>query len=606
MAGRTAPLGDPLRPVISLPQYGDAWTDAPETTVWGSTFSQDPRHRAVAGLGLKTGIDAQELLADAAADQAGALAEASARIRNLVAGLEAGGSLWKRRMPTDPVRRLAVLGPALRRVMTPAGSVVARVTGTGRPLVPAVFSAAARRVLRPGPARSRLAAPDATDPGAVLSAANTCPPRPRRAPKGLPHTDGLSNATRTTNLDKAIAAGAAEGRAPLRRLRQLVGSFDRSPYSAPTLERFDRATASWLERAKSGLPVPLCELLAILDPADGEHLSEEEMQVLLRQVERDDVPVDTHSLVDLAREILTRPPQRPCAPVKLKPLATAVGAAFDPTADRPFVVDRVTRTISGLGDQPLAVPELCPDLDIPAWQLVRDHNPEWLLPGAGRLPDDRVVAMATNPAFVDAFLLGLNTQTVSELRFRNIPLRTGCTPLRQFWARTDPASESYEDDILGVHRWPADSPLGSPHHRPPAAAGADLVVVFRTPLFRRYPQTLVYLVPAPADADGPDWTAEPDLAHRILPSFQGQMTPETVFFGFPVEPVQAVRHWVVLEEPPHGVQFFSGPLPGMTPQRTAVFTDPAAHPDGAAFADAAFADPYRVMIRGASLIPVTS
>ncbi|MFI9588156.1 hypothetical protein ACIHCQ_41695 [Streptomyces sp. NPDC052236] len=605
LALRTGALIDPRRPVISLPQYGDAWVADPSATVWGGVFRTDPRHRAVAGLGLKAGIDAQDLLADAASAQAGALDEAAARIRHLTAGIAAARSLWTRRLPADPIRRLVLLGPALRRVLTPSGTVLARATGTGRPLPSAIFSAAARRVLRTGPARTALAADRATDPRAVLVAANTCPPLPPRAPKGLPHGDSLSEHTGTVNLDKAIAAGVASEKVPLRRFSRLVESFDRSPYSPSTVRTFDQVMRFWLDRGAEGQPIPLLAMLTILDPPDGEQPPEDELLTLLRGLGHGDAEPDTDSLLELATGLVTRPPERPCTPVALDALATAVGSAFNPTVARPFVADRVLETITGLDDQALTPPELCPDLDVPAWQLLRDRHPDWLLPGAGTMESDRVIAMTTNPAFVDAFLLGLNTQTIGELRFRNIPIRTGCTPLRQFWAHTHPTGESYDDDIVGVHRWPDASPLGSPGHRPPAAT-SDLVVVFRTPLFRRYPQTVVYLAPTPLNGTDPDWQAEPDLANRILPSFQGVVTPEIVFFGFDLDPGQASRYWVVLEEPPHGVQFFSGPTPGMTPQQVAVFTDPAAHPDGGSFADAAFADPYRVMIRGASLIPVTT
>ncbi|MFC7529258.1 hypothetical protein [Actinoplanes sp. GCM10030250] len=588
----TEPLLDPRRPVITLPGYGEAWRAEPDLTEWGGQFRVDPRHRAVAGLGLKAGIDFQDLLSDAASAQAGALEEAAALVRHLTAGLGASASLWTNRLPADPIRRLAVFGPALARLPTTTGSVLDRITGPGRPLPPAIFSAAARRVLR-----------GATDPRDALEAANSCPPPPPRAPRGLPHDDHLSKSTGVPGLDEAMARAAEAGRAPFTGLKDLVDAFDRRPYSDQTVNLFERAMAHWVAAAADGRPIPLLALLAILDPPDAKQLDERQLIAALRRIQEGDG--DTDSVIDLVVEVSTRPPDRPCRPIDLGAVAEVVGAAIDPTAGRPFVVDRVLDLIAGLDDQPLTPPELCPDLDIPAWQMLRDRDPDWLLPGAGTMESDRVVAVQTNPAFVDAFLLGLNTQTIGELRFRNIPIRTGCTPLRQFWARTNPATESYDDDIVGVHRWPDAGPLGSPDHQTAAAAGADLVIVFRTTLFRRYPRTLVYLTPAPLAGGQPDWEADPDLSQRLLPVFQGALTPEIVFFGFDLEPALGRGHWVVLEEPPHGVQFFSGPTPGMSAARAEVLTQPGAHPDGAAFADAAFADPYRVMIRGVALIGST-
>ena len=84
------------RPVVGLPAYGDAWVPVPDVTAWGAAFRADPRPRGVAGLGLRSGIEEQDLLSDAAARQAGALDDAARRIRNLTAGLNAARSLWTR------------------------------------------------------------------------------------------------------------------------------------------------------------------------------------------------------------------------------------------------------------------------------------------------------------------------------------------------------------------------------------------------------------------------------------------------------------------------------------------------------------------------------
>ena len=65
---------------------------------------------------------------------------------------------------------------------------------------------------------------------------------------------------------------------------------------------------------------------------------------------------------------------------------------------------------------------------------------EWLLPGVGQLPDNCVIALQSDPIFIDAYLAGLNTQLLGELRWRNIPVATGCTPIRRFWDRADTAT----------------------------------------------------------------------------------------------------------------------------------------------------------------------
>jgi hypothetical protein len=585
----TAPV-DPRRPVITVPEYGAPWVDDPDTTTWGAVFRTDPRHRGVAGLGLRSGIDEQELLATAAAAQYGALEIAAQRIRHLTFGLGAARTLWTRRLPADPIRRLAVFGPSLGRLMTKTGSVRDLATAPARPLAAALFSSAARRALRPGPARVRHAKPGAADPLRIITRANVCPPPPSKAPKGLPHTDVLAKATGTTPLDEGLRHGKLEPGS----LEKLAHAIDRSKYDDALLSLLDDTVKRVMTLLEQGQPAPVLSLVDILDPPSGKPLSPEDLRRALGRF--GELPPE--EVLDVGRPLVTKPPERPCDPVELDKLAVSVADAIDPTVALPFVVGRVLSTLTGLDDQPLTPPELCPDLDIPAWQFLRDHAPDWLLPGAGELDDGSVVAVETNPVFIDAFLLGLNQQILAELRFRNLPVVAGCTPARQFWARTNPATNSYDDDIVGVHKWPAGSALGTTAHQTPAAASADLVLVFKTPLFRRYPRTLVYLTPAPLAGGDPDWDAEPDFANRQLPSFQGQLTPDITFFGFDLDPPKGRLRWVVLEEPPHGIRFFNTAPPTETARAAAM----ASAVDGGAFATAAFADPIRVMIRGSSLI----
>ena len=206
---------------------------------------------------------------------------------------------------------------------------------------------------------------------------------------------------------------------------------------------------------------------------------------------------------------------------------------------------------------PTAPVELTPDLDLPAWRFLRDDAPDGCSPVRAR-SSDTVVALTTNPAFVDAFLLGLNAQVVAELRFRNYPLIPGWTPVRTFWDRANAATGEVDDDIVDIGTWPADSPFGAASHQTPSASSADLVVLFNTPLFREYPGTLVYLVPALRDADGTlDWATRPNFDARQFPAFQGRISPDQTFFGFDLDPALGAERWVVLEETVNGRRFFN-------------------------------------------------
>ncbi|AKF86651.1 hypothetical protein MFUL124B02_30905 [Myxococcus fulvus 124B02] len=578
----TAPLTDPRgRPLVSLPTYGAPWVADPSTTSWGSEANGDPRHRGTGGLGLWAGIRLQEQLMDAATQQAGALGIAAQRIRNLTLGLGASRSLWKRRLPTDPMQRLWLYGPSLRRMVTGQGSVLGQVAGGDRPLPPRLFSSAARRVLRRGPARTDLAQPEAALPSRVLPFANTCALPPVRGPEGLPHSDRVSKMLNTDNLDERLREGLERGALPreawVRRIKEAIA---RSSYGSQ-LEAV-------LVVVESSRNYSRTLLLALLDAVDRK--DDREVKRLREEFLRTEIG-DGGDLLDLGKDLVTEAPERPCRPVDLDRLEEVLTAAIDPTVPEPLVVRRVLDGITGLSEPKLAPVEVCLGLDMPVWRFLRDHAPDWLLPGVGSLKEDDVVAVQSNPAFVDAFLLGLNAQILSELRWRNIPIAAGCTPLRMFWGQVDSATDSRKPDIVGVANWPAASSLGSDAHQPPPPVGTDLVVVFRSDLFRRYPRTLVYVTQAALVNGEPDWHAEPDLASgRLLPTFQGSIGEDITFFRFDLDPQAARKWWVVLEEPPSGYTF-----------RNDVGLGGAQ--DGADFADHTFNDPLRVLIRGEALIP---
>ena len=201
-------------------------------------------------------------------------------------------------------------------------------------------------------------------------------------------------------------------------------------------------------------------------------------------------------------------PELDCRPLDLGAFASSVAAGVDPTVARPVVVDRVLAGLEGLREPVLAAPDVAPELDIPLWGFLSDNAPDWLLPGGGDIPPDRVLAVQTNPAFVEAVLIGANEQTLGELRWRNLPITSRWTPLRRFWQRINIDRGEVATDIRSVIAldtdlplWPDNTELGDVSHLSDPTHGASLVVVLHTELFRRYPSTIVYLTPNPDGAD---------------------------------------------------------------------------------------------------------
>lgn len=240
------------------------------------------------------------------------------------------------------------------------------------------------------------------------------------------------------------------------------------------------------------------------------------------------------------------PATRLLGPDEMRGIAVGTAVLFDPSGAAAPQLSRVGATIVGITPDQLTRPvEVCESLDLATWTYLRDTHPEFLLHGIDELPADTLIALQVDDRFVEAYLLGLNTQLIAELRYRGVAVAAGCTPLRRFWARavaTGPGGTAERDDIPDVSQWsPATAPLGD-HH----AHGADqLVMLFRTVLFHRYPATRVSLRRA-GDAT------------RLWPTFGGAVDQNVVFFGFDLATPKGGSLdglELVLEDPPHITQF---------------------------------------------------
>lgn len=594
LAGLRLPARDPEgRPIVTMPRYGEAWdAAAPDDRAWGRSLNRDPRRRGVAGLGLDVGIRLQEELVGDVLAHLGALQEARQRVRQAVLGVAVSRSLWQRRVPADDAGRLWLLGPALSRLTTPSGTVGERATGDGRTMARGTFSAAARRVLRTGPARTALAASrPAAEVSAVIEVANREPPPPPATVDGLP-LDRPAMAAFERARRETIDGGRVDPRNLLAAAADLANAAD-----ARVKPAAGQVVAAVRQAVQARRPVPWSEVLIALASSDAGLVGGTRDPVgttgrlgrrLNKIRDRFGERADDGDLTGLLSDFEPLDAGDPAlSPVGVDALASGVSAAFDPTTVRPPVVVRVLDTIGGDAvdpAQPLAPPEPCIGLERAAWADLARVAREWLLPGVGRLDANAVTALVTNAVFTEAFLAGLNTQLLAELRWRNVPVATGCTPIRRFWDRADTSAGTRVDDIVGVASWAAGTDLGDASHRPPGVDGQDAVIAVRGELFRRYPTTLVYLRAA-ADFDrDPD-----DAAPRVLPAFQGRIGDDVAFFGFAgLALADVAEHWVVFEEPPAGYRFANDAATDAT--------------SGDAWAAATLAQPVRVLIRGDSLV----
>jgi hypothetical protein len=544
--GALDPVG---RSVVSLPRYGRPWVEDLDTTVWTATLNSDPRFRGTAGLGLWMGIEFQQALVDAAVAQLGAAPMAVKLVSDLAAGILCARSLWQRRLPAEGSRQVYLFSPSMRRIRTATGTALQAVTSDTSPLEQALFSTAARRMLRRGTALTRHSQNGYTGRKEIIESANVCPPSPPRTLPGLPHADGLSEAL-----------------------------------GLPPLDRIER-----------------------LEPRHG-------------AVPAFRIDVDIQQLLSELATRLPHPARPRCAAPDLDVIAERLRDVLDPHgADAP-AVRRIARRIQGLDIATLEPPEVPLGLDFPTWTLLRERARDWLVPGIDQLEKHSVVALQTNPKFNDAYLVGINSQFINELHWRRLPIDRRSTPLKMFWGHINFDTGEPEAEIKPLPSWPATSELGEVSHQvlhPGDTVGQrDLVILFRSDLFRRYPSTLVYLVripTAPALLDDA-LKATPDFHYTaatrntrafIGPMFQGAIASDLVFFAFDVDPDTLDEFWLVLDEPPserrfRGVNSADVAHAGTTPRVGGV---PALAPDlnAARFATRVIDEHTRVAISGPDL-----
>ncbi len=181
-----------------------------------------------------------------------------------------------------------------------------------------------------------------------------------------------------------------------------------------------------------------------------------------------------------------------------------------------------------------------PVIGEPLYRPLAKADPDRFLPGIGRIPDDTLTLLETNPRFVEAFMVGANHEMNRELLWRGYPTDRRGTPFRRFWDRVDGGP-----DIPPVHEFRRTAVLGT-------NGGADLrgslVLLVRGQLLRRFPHTVVYA--APARFDGTFDTSPTVLKEPI---FWGQVDPDVTFAGFELtrEDVEPAPGWyfVLAEQP---------------------------------------------------------
>ena len=174
----------------------------------------------------------------------------------------------------------------------------------------------------------------------------------------------------------------------------------------------------------------------------------------------------------------------------------------------------------GTGPDPLQPLNAAPGFPQAMYEPLAAISPEWMLPGISSIPANSAVLLQTNPAFIEAYMVGLNEDFARELLWRQFPAQRSATWFQCFWA-------DGTADIPAIAGFDPAGNLGD--HTQDHTASGRLALLVRSDLFRRYPNALVSACPAV-------WSGTTRLTGttRQWPVFQGQIGNDCRFFGFDI------------------------------------------------------------------------
>jgi hypothetical protein len=532
-------------PLLAPPIYG-RWhaargtvNTAPAEQTWLDELNLDPRTRATAAFGTQVIQEQQELLMASAWEQLGEIERVNQLRRQAQLAREVNGVYYTRHFSRfSEATLLNVVAPARSRLVVEAPAAVSN-TRTRALLARQIeqsslpvnaVSAPLRRLTSPrGAVNARFQA-SGTSPGGIVASLNLHAIIPEERQAGAVTIDQVS--------DQASASLR-----PNIRFENITQTLS----SGPQLGRFKIAA----EDDDLGVLSAVFPQLSGVSPV-GMPDSPEAQAFRVAAKEHMDYMVQRAFLSFLTFSLL---------PIDLPDTKTQVLQHLNPATT---ITARVQASLQIEGSTEAQADPLEPILDAPSfpqpmYEALRDLSQDTLFPGLENVPPNTVTVLETNPAFIEAFLVGLNTEMGRELLWRNYPTDQRGTYFRQFW---DALAEAQPPDIPPITSW-GDGKLG---HQ--ADSGEQLVLLIRGELLRRYPNAVIYAVAAVPRNGQLDLSARPeDESH---PVFRGTLMPDVTFLGFNLtkETAMADPGWFfVIQEQPTEPRFgldaadFTTPLP---------------------------------------------
>jgi hypothetical protein len=541
--GRDGGAYDPLvdDPVVTPSVYGAPQVGTSVVPVsgeskrgWFEELNIGPHHRAVAGLGAEVVRADQESLMAAAWEQSRAALDVNRQLNRGRLSTEVAAYTERKWATLDDATALSIAAPAFVS-MRVDGSTAKRLVVDGEAPA-AYFGAAFRRLGRTnGPLSSRARVAAAQSPAIAITRAVL----QTSAPDADSVLDPLSTAFRKRFLPAGMdcSADAVDSSSPV-----IVTKGDR-PGGRPRRRPSDRPTTG----RRRGVPI------------DGN--GPVSRNAVTSTVELEPFEFEVERPGTDGRVITTVPDTGDIG----FDLAATMRAAVQPvTAIRDSV--RSLLVVSSTVWEAAAIPTrvgLQPRFTDPMYERVRALSVDYLVPGVGSVPNNTLSLLEINPAYIEAFLVGLNHEMSRELRWREYPAALGQTWFQHFFDNVDPVGAV---DVRPIDSWTATAPLGHEYGQahgvePDEDDAAGLVVLIKADLIRKYPDVRVYAVPAAIDGAGERVPLEG--AAPEFPSFVGTLQRGVNFYGFDTltegeargDGVDNDGWFFVLEEEPRAMRF---------------------------------------------------
>jgi hypothetical protein len=594
--GRAA--GEP-DPVVAPPIYG-CWHARVERVTapasgWVNELNLDPRHRAAAGLGARVIRKHQEEYMRLAWAGIGEVITINHRIRRAQLSVKASATAYARTVAALPAARAtALIAPVFGKVLGSPLTLRALVSASRVPR--AAFSPALRKQLRPRGLAARQLLPESERIGGIARVISglsdgTFSAAPPRGPAGGATLEAVTAArapsavgvwllrnwwwlailalivmivlfliSAAAGVVALIVAGivagalypfirAARSAEALIRMLSPRGLTPEAIASMPAQPAFTYAPTVEPTLPPSSAPAPKPPLVA------GDNVAAADMR---------------NALIDFQKVLATRvEPSVPKSALDLTLVRAKALAAIEPhraMAERFAPLMRVGdvdvrdyakgRYGAGNAGQDLdLLREVMkyPDIKLPMYEPLDKLSDDYFVPNLKLIPNNTISLMKTNQEFIESYFVGLNHEFARELLWREYPTDQQGSYFRQFWDVKNfvdldkrDAKTLAEDlkDIPPIHQWRPPQTLGSHNKRAAAGRAAQVILVIRGDLLKRYPNTFIYAQQAQwgsgaranrlvmSDEKGELFAAEKKDPRLRFPLYRAQVPPDIHFIGF--------------------------------------------------------------------------